>query len=100
VERERVARRLRHQQRELETHRYKLQQLKKLRQRGVEDGDRGVKHLQSAMKEERRKIEHHKERARHLASRMKKLDRRARHRDDVRKGWELVKDRLSLSARR
>jgi len=99
VERERLAWRLRHQQRELETHRYKLQQLKKLSEGGAENGCREIKELQSAMKEERRKIQHHRGRARHLASRMKKLNRRARHRDDVRKGWELVKDRLSLLAR-
>jgi hypothetical protein len=34
VERERVARRFRHQQRELKTHRYKLQHLRKLGERG------------------------------------------------------------------
>jgi glycosyltransferase involved in cell wall biosynthesis len=94
VERERVARRLRHQQRELETHRYKLQQLKKLSERGAEDGDRREKELRSAMKEERRKIRHYKGRLRHLTSRMEKLDRRGRHRGGVRKGWKSVKDRL------
>jgi glycosyltransferase involved in cell wall biosynthesis len=94
VERERVARRLRHQQRELETHRYKLQQLKKLSERGAEDGDRREKELRSAMKEERRKIRHYKGRLGHLTSRMDKLDRRGRHRGAVRKGWKSVKDRL------
>src|ERR671921_856973 len=74
VERERVARRLRHQQRELETHRYKLQQLKKLSERATEDGVRQEKDLRSAMREERRKIRHHKERVRHLASRLEKLN--------------------------
>jgi glycosyltransferase involved in cell wall biosynthesis len=99
VERERVARRLRHQQRELETHRYKLQQLKKQSERGAEDGYRGVpSHLQSAMKEERQKIQHHKGRARNLASRMEKLDRRGRHTDAFRKGWESVKGQLAKHA--
>ncbi|HKH36864.1 MAG TPA: glycosyltransferase [Rubrobacter sp.] len=99
VERERVARRLRHQQRELETHRYKLQQLRKLSEGGAEYGDQREKELQSAMKEERRNIRHHKERVRHLASRMEKLDWRRRHRDAVRKGWASVKARLSPWAR-
>jgi hypothetical protein len=99
VERERVARRLRHQQRELETHRYKLQQLKKLSERGAEDGHRGVKQLQSAMKEERRKIRHHKGCVRHLASRMEKLNQRDLHRGAVRKGWKSLKGRLGLFAR-
>jgi glycosyltransferase involved in cell wall biosynthesis len=94
VERERVARRLRHQQRELETHRYKLQQLKKLNERATEDGDRRERDLRSAMKEERRKIRHYKRRLRHLASRMEKFDRRGRHIRAVRKGWKSVKDRL------
>jgi hypothetical protein len=94
VERERIARRLPHQQRELETHRYKLQHLRKLGERGADDGDRGVKQLQSAMKEERQKIRHHKGRVRHLASRMEKLDRRGRHRGIVRKGWRSLKGRL------
>jgi glycosyltransferase involved in cell wall biosynthesis len=99
VERERVARRLRHQQRELETHRYKLQQLGKLNERATEDGVRQEKDLRSAMKEERRKIRHHKERVRHLASRMEKLNQRRRHTDALRKGWESLKNRLSLLAR-
>src|SRR5829696_3829165 len=94
VERERVARRLRHQQRELETHRHKLQQLKRLSERGAEDGDRREKELRSAMKEERRKIRRYKGRLRHLTSRMDKLDRRGRHRGAVRQGWKSVKDRL------
>jgi glycosyltransferase involved in cell wall biosynthesis len=94
VERERVARRLRHQQRELETHRYKLQHLRKLGATGADDGDRGVKQLQSAVKEERQRIRHHKGRIRHLASRMEKLDRRSRHRRIVRKGWKSIKARL------
>src|SRR5687767_4222124 len=84
VDRERVARRLRHQQRKLETHRYKLQQLKKPSESTAENGDRPEKELRSAIKAERRKIRHHKERIRHLMSRMEKLDRR-RH---PRKGWE------------
>jgi hypothetical protein len=94
VERERVARRLRHQQRELETHRFKLQQLKKLSERPAEDSDRREKNLRSAMKEERRKIRHHKSRVTHLASRMDKLNQRGRPTDALRKAWESVKDRL------
>jgi glycosyltransferase involved in cell wall biosynthesis len=90
VERERIARRLRHQQRELETHRYKLQQLRKLKE----------KDLRKAMKEERQKIRHHKERIRHLVSRMQKLNQRARHNNALRKGLESLKDRLSPFARR
>jgi glycosyltransferase involved in cell wall biosynthesis len=97
VERERVARRLRHQQRELETHRYKLQQLKKSGERAAEDGDRLEKDLRSAMKEERQKIRHHKERVRHLASRMEKPSQPGRH--TLRKGWESLKNRLGLLAR-
>jgi glycosyltransferase involved in cell wall biosynthesis len=98
VERERIARRLRHQQRELETHRYKLQQLKKLSVSGAEDGYREMKELQSAMKEERRKIRYHKGRARHLASRMEKLDRRGRHTNALRKGWESLKSQRANHA--
>jgi len=90
VERERVARRLRHQQRELETHRYLLQQLKKLNERAGKD-------LRRARKEERRKLRHHKRRARHLASRLEKLNQRTRCADALRKGWESVKDRLDQS---
>src|SRR5215211_5128611 len=104
VERERVARRLRHQQRELETHRYKLQQLslqqlRKLSESAAEDGVRQEKDLRSAMREERRKIRHHKERVRHLASRLEKLNQRGRHTSTLRKGWKSLKDRLSLLAR-
>jgi hypothetical protein len=99
VERERVARRLRHQQRELETHRYKLQQLEKLSERGAEDGDQRGRELRIAMNEERRNIRHHKGRVRHLASRMGKLDRRGRHRGAVRQGWKSLKSRLGLLAR-
>ena len=96
VERERVARRLRHQQRELRTHRYKLQHLKKLGERGADDSDRGVKQLQSAIAEERQKIRHHKGRVKHLASRMEKLDRHSQHRGIVRKGWKSIKGRFGL----
>src|SRR5215208_4939235 len=99
VERERVARRLRHQQRELETHRYKLQQLRKLSEGGAEYGDQREEDLRRAMKEERQKIRHHKGRVKHLVSRMEKLDWRRRHRDAVRKGWASVKARLSPWAR-
>ena len=99
VERERIARRLRHQQRELETHRYKLQHLRKLGERGGDDGGRGVKQLQSAMKEERQKVRHHKGRVRHLTSRMQKLDQRGRHRRIVRRGWKSLKGRLGPLAR-
>src|SRR5688572_603257 len=97
VERERVARRLRHQQRELETHRYKLQQLKMLGERAAAGGDRQEKDLRSAMKVERQKIRHHKERVRHLASRMEKLSQPGRH--TLRKSWESLKNRLGLLAR-
>jgi len=99
VERERAARRLRHHQRELETHRYKLQQLRKLNETAAENGVRQEKDLRSAMKEERRKIRHHKERVRHLVSRMEKLNQRGRHADALRKGWESLKNRLSQLAR-
>ncbi len=99
VGRERVARRLRHQQRELETHRYILQQLRKLSESAAEDGVRQEKDVRSAMREERRKIRHHKERIRHLASRLEKLDQRGRHTSTLRKGWKSLKDRLSLLAR-
>jgi glycosyltransferase involved in cell wall biosynthesis len=99
VERERVARRLRHQQRELRTHRYKLQHLKKLGERGADDSDRGVKQLQNAIEEERQKIRHHKGRVKHLASRMEKLDRQSQHRGKVRKGWKSIKARLGLLIR-
>jgi glycosyltransferase involved in cell wall biosynthesis len=95
VERERVARRLRHQQRELKTHRYKLQHLKKLGKRGADDGDQGVKQLQSGIEEERQKIRHHKGRVKHLASRMEKLDRRGRHRGIIR----TIRGRLGLLIR-
>ena len=99
VERERVARRLRHQQRELETHRYKLHQLRKLSKRGPEDRDQRVKEIQIAVKEERQKIQYHKGRVRHLASRMEKLDRRGGHRGAVRRVRESVKNRFSLLVR-
>lgn len=99
VERERIARRLRYQQRELATHRYKLQQLRRLSERGADDGDRGAKGLQRAIKEERRKIRHHKGRVRYLTSRLQKLDRLGRHRVAVRKHWKSVKGRLGLLAR-
>jgi len=96
VERERVARRLRHQQRELQTHRYKLQQLKNI---ATQDGVQQDKELRSAMKVERRKIQHHKERARRLASRMEELNLRGRRTDALRNGWKSLRNRLSLSAR-
>jgi glycosyltransferase involved in cell wall biosynthesis len=90
VERERVARRLRHQRRELETHEYILQQLNESK-----DGDRREKDLRKARKEERRKIQHHKRRARHLASRLQKLNQPSPY--ALRKGWESVKNRLGQS---
>ena len=99
VERERVARRLRHQQRELETHRYKLQQLRKLKNRATQDGVQQDKELLSAMKVERRKIQHHKERARLLASRMEELNLRGQRTDALRNGWKSLRNRLSLSTR-
>jgi glycosyltransferase involved in cell wall biosynthesis len=96
VKRETVARRLRHQQRELETHRYKLQQLRKLSARSAEGGVREDKNLRSAMKVERQKIQHHKGRVSHLASRMEMLNQRRRHTNALRKGWQSLKDQLSL----
>ena len=96
VERERVARRLRHQQRELETHRYKLQRLKKPSEIPAQNGDRRDKELRIAIKEERRKIRHRKERIRRLTSRMERLDRRKRSTDALRKGLRSVMDRLGL----
>ena len=99
VERERVARRLRHQRRELETHRYKLQRLRKPNIRSADDGVQQEKFLRSAMKEERRKIQHHKKRLKRLALRMEKLNQRGRHIDALRKGWKSLRNRLSLSAR-
>jgi glycosyltransferase involved in cell wall biosynthesis len=88
VERERVARRLRHHQRELQTHRYKLQQLNKPGESAAEN----EKQLRIAIKEERRKIRHHKVRIRHLSSRMEHLNQRGQH--TLRKGLQSVKDRL------
>ena len=99
VERERVARRLRQQQRELETHRYKLQQLRKLNERAAQDGDRREKALRSAMKEERQKIRHHKGRVKHLASRMEKLSQRRGRTLALSNSWESLKFRLGLSTR-
>src|ERR671910_509099 len=93
VERERLARRLRHQQRELETHRYKLQQLKIPSERPAQNGDRRDKELRIAIKEERQKIRHHKQRIRHLTSRM---ERRKQRTDALHKGLQLVKARLGL----
>src|SRR5215204_3595182 len=90
VERERVARRLRHQQRELETHRYMLQRLRKLNKRSADDGVQQEKVLRSAM---------NKKRLKRLASRMEKLNQRGRHTDALRKGWKSLRNRLSLSAR-
>jgi glycosyltransferase involved in cell wall biosynthesis len=99
VDRERIARRLRHQQRELETHRYKLYRLRKQSERGAENSDQSGKELQIAVKAERRKIQYHKGRVRHLASRMEKLDRRGLHRGAVRRVRESFKYRFSLLAR-
>jgi hypothetical protein len=66
VERDKVARRRRHHQRELETHEYKLRRLK----------EHGGERPWRAIKEERRKIQHHKARIRRLTSRLDALDRR------------------------
>jgi glycosyltransferase involved in cell wall biosynthesis len=96
VKRETVARRLRHQQRELETHSYKLQQLRKLSARSAEGGVREDKNLRSAMKVERQKIQHHKGRVSHLASRMEMLNQRRRHTNALRKAWQSLKDQLGL----
>jgi glycosyltransferase involved in cell wall biosynthesis len=75
AERDRLARRLRHHQRELETHKYLLQRLRGLgKGRTKVDGPR-VRDLQSAMQKERRKIRHHKGRIRHLTSRLETLKR-------------------------
>ncbi len=101
VERERVARRLRHQQRELETHRYKLGQLKKQpSETAAENGDRREKALRIAIKEERRKIRHRKERIRRLTQRMERLNRRKPSIDALRKGLQSVKNHLGLASRR
>jgi glycosyltransferase involved in cell wall biosynthesis len=99
VERERVARRLRHQQRELETHRYKLQRLKKPSETPAQNGDRRDKELRIAINEERRKIRHRKERIRRLTSRMERLDRRKRSTDALRKGLRSVKDHLGPTSK-
>jgi len=97
VEPERLARRLRHHQRELETHKYKLQLVRKRAQ--SKSTDRREKELRSAMKLEREKIRHHKGRIKHLTSRLEALHRSRRDRGLVHKGWNSVKDRLSPSAR-
>jgi len=73
VEHDRVARRLRHHQRELETHEYLLQRLRGVRKEGTEVDERRDKALRAAMKRERRKIRHHTERIRHLTSRLQTL---------------------------
>jgi hypothetical protein len=99
VERERVARRLRHHQRELETHKYKLQQLRQLIESGGEDRDRREKELRSTMKAERRKIRHYKGRISHLTSRLQTLDRRWRLKWPFHNAWESVKERLGPPAR-
>jgi glycosyltransferase involved in cell wall biosynthesis len=95
VKRERVARRLRHQQRELETHRYKLRQLKKPSETTAQNGGRREKEVRIAIKEERQKIRHHKERIRRLTSRMEHLDQRRQC--ALRKTWETLKNRLRCS---
>jgi glycosyltransferase involved in cell wall biosynthesis len=92
VERERAARRLRHQHRELETHRYKLQQLRKPSERAAQNGDEKERRI--AIKKERRKIRHHKQRIRRLSSHMENLNQRKPHTDALRKGWESLKMRL------
>ena len=97
VERERLARRLRHQQRELETHRYKLQQLKMPGETPAQNGDRPDKELRTAVKEERQKIRHYKQRIRRLTSRM---ERRKQRTVALRRGLQSVKNRLSLASRR
>jgi len=94
VERERVARRLRHHQRELETHQYKLQQLRKLIESGAEEGVRPEMELRSAIRAERRRIRHYKERIRHLTSRLQTFDRHWWQRGLVHDAWESVKQRL------
>jgi glycosyltransferase involved in cell wall biosynthesis len=99
VERERVARRLRRHQRELETHQYKLQQLRRLIESGAEDGDRPQKELRSTMKAERQKIRHYKGRIRHLTSRLQTLERRWRLRWPVHNAWESVKKRFGPLSR-
>jgi glycosyltransferase involved in cell wall biosynthesis len=76
VERDRVARRLRHHQRELETHEYILQQLRRLSQEGTELDERRDRELRGAKKKERRRIRHHKERIRHLTLLLQILGRR------------------------
>jgi glycosyltransferase involved in cell wall biosynthesis len=101
VERERVARRLRHQQRELETHKYMLRQLK-MQGEGV-SGDQIVENpvgnFRNAIKEERRKIRERKGRIKHLTSRMEKLDQRAPHKIILRKSLAALKNSISPSSR-
>jgi len=89
VERERIARRRRHHERELETHEYILHQLRKLHSGNP----------RSAIKVERRKIRHHKGRIRHLTTRLETLDRHQRRWEPIYKTWKSIKGRLSLSTK-
>jgi glycosyltransferase involved in cell wall biosynthesis len=101
VERERVARRLRHQQRELETHRYMLRQLKMQSEAGCghQIVENSVGNVCNAIKEERRKIRERKGRIRHLTSRMENLDQRAPHKIVLCKGLAALKNSLRPSSR-
>jgi hypothetical protein len=88
AEREKVARRRRYHQRELETREYKLRLLK----------ERGVRRRRNAIKEERRKIQHHKGRIRHLTTKLEMLDRRRGLKGFVHKTRESAKRRLKSFA--
>ena len=88
VERDKVARRRRYHQRELDTREYKLRLLK----------ERGAQIPRSAIKEERRKIQHHKGRIRHLTTRLERLDRRRGLKGFVHKARESAKQRLNSFA--
>ncbi len=99
MERERVARRLRRHQRELETHRYKLQQLRKQTESAADAGHKPRKDLRSAMKVERRRIRHYKGRIGHLTSRLETLDQGWRHPGYFYNAWAAVKERLGPLAR-
>jgi len=98
AEREKVARRLRHHQRELETHQYLLRRLRWLRNGGTQVDGPQVVDLQSAIKKERRKIRHHKGRIRHLTSRLKTLDQLWWPRILVQKAKDSSKKRIGPSS--
>jgi hypothetical protein len=98
AERERVARRLRHHQRELESHKYLLRRLRGLRNGRAQVDVPGVTNFQSAMKKERRKIRHHNGRIRHLTARLETLDRRWWPGRLVQKAKDSLEKRFGLSS--